>query len=70
MLRVRKFLKRGYSIQAGSLAGVIARLVSSLDFRGGYDEKDAAKVITGLLREVDPLRIVDGVELVDEHQAV
>jgi len=69
MLRVRKFLQRGYSIQSGALAGVISRLVSSMDFTGRqYAERQAAKVITGLLREVDPLTVVDGVELVDEHE--
>jgi len=70
MLRVRKFLQRGYSIQSASLAGVIARLCGSIDFRRGYDEKDAAKIITALLREVDPLTVVDGVDLLDEHEVV
>ena len=69
MLRVRKFLQRGYSIQSGSLAGVISRLVGKLDLQNkSYGEKEIAKIITGLLREVDPLTVVDGVELVDEHE--
>jgi len=76
MLRVRKFLSRGYSIQADSLAGVIARLSlavkpNELPLRGDESpeniEKATAKVISGLLREVDPLLIVDGLEPIDEH---
>jgi hypothetical protein len=69
MLRVRKFLQRGYSIQSVSLAGVISRLVGKLDLQNkSYGEKEIARIITGLLREVDPLTVVDGVELVDEHE--
>jgi len=71
MLRVRKFLHRGYSIQSGSIAGVISRMVSSMDFTGRqYDERQVAKLLTALLREVDPLTVVDGVELVDEHEVI
>ena len=70
MLRMRKFISRGYTIQAGSMARVIARLVSKVDFRGDNwkDEAYAAKIITGLLREVDPLTLIDGLEMVDEHE--
>jgi hypothetical protein len=67
MLRIRKFIQRGYSIQSLSMAGVISRLVSKIEWRG-QDEKSIAIQITGLLREVDPLTIVDGIELVDEHK--
>ena len=31
-------------------------------------EEGLTKVITGLLREVDPLVVIDGVEAVDEHE--
>lgn len=75
LLRVRKFMKAGYSIQARSLAAVIARLVGRInwdalpmDKTGGNQEDATALVIMGLLREVDPLVVVDGVDLVDEHQ--
>jgi hypothetical protein len=71
LLRMRKFIERGYSIQAGSMARVIARLVSKVDWQGfenWKDEKYAAKIITGLLREVDPLALIDGIEMVDEHE--
>lgn len=61
LLRVIKFIKRGYSIQMESLAGVIARLMGKVDFqRTGHDEQRIAFVVKGLLREVDPLSVVDG----------
>ena len=76
-LRVIKFIKRGYNIQAPSLAGVIARIVSKLDFDrigvnipGHMNESRAATVITGLLRQVDPLTVIDGVDFVDEHEVI
>jgi hypothetical protein len=70
MMRVLKFLKKGYNIQAGSLAGVIARLAAKLDFKREPEEKWIAQVLTGLLREVDPLTVVDGVDFVDEHEVI
>jgi len=77
-MRVLKFVKKGYNVQAPSLAGVIARVMCRLDIdakrmkeRGGkLNEKWAATVITGLLRQVDPLTIVDGVDFVDEHEVI
>lgn len=68
MLRVRKYLARGYTIQAGSLGGVIARLARAVKWGEVSDERFAAKVITGLLREVDPMTVVDGIDLVNEHE--
>ncbi len=72
LMRVIKFVKKGWNIQAPSLAGVIARIVSSLSTNelatGGNREFGAARVITGLLREVDPLTVIDGVDFVDEHE--
>jgi hypothetical protein len=65
MLRVRKFLMRGYNIQPHSLAGVIARLTSSIVARGG--EVQYAEDIEKRLVEVDPVLLIDGVDLVDEH---
>lgn len=69
MLRMRKFIQRGYSIQSQSMAGVISRLVGNLDMSKVDigNEREVAKILTGLLREVDPLTVVDGVELIDEH---
>lgn len=66
ILRVRKFLSRGYSIQPPSLAGVIARLTGSIVVGGG--EEEYAKAIEKRLVEVDPILIVDGVDVTDEHK--
>lgn len=67
MMRVRKFLMRGYNIQATSLGAVIARVVSRVQNFNGMDEEFKGKVIAGLLHEVDPLLVVDGLEPVNEH---
>lgn len=69
LLRVRKFLARGYHIEAPSLAKVIARLSMGVKEMDNHDEEWRARIMTALLREVDPLTVVDGLELVDEHQA-
>lgn len=79
LMRVRKFLERGYNIQAGALAGTIARLVLGVDeerlggllCEGASKEQAWTRVLTGLLREVDPLLIIDGVEPDDSqpHEA-
>lgn len=71
ILRMRKFISRGYHIEAFSLGKVIARLVRGVrdSATANESEEGLGKVLTGLLREVDPLTIVDGLELVDEHQA-
>lgn len=68
MMRVRKFLTRGYSIQAPSLAGVISRLVGAVRDSDHHDEQSRSQIIAGLLHEVDPLVVVDGVDFIDEHQ--
>ena len=67
-LRMRKFLRRGYNIQASSMAGIVARLISKTQVRNFSDEEHVKTVITGLLREVDPLTVVDGLDLIDEHE--
>lgn len=58
MLRVLKFYQKGYRIPLDSLGSVIARLVSGvkLDEITAHEETELqmAKVLTGLLREVDP----------------
>ena len=54
MLRVLKFYQRGYRIPLDSLGAVVARLVASVDPEKATTEFQVAKVITGLLREVDP----------------
>jgi len=77
-MRVIKMVKRGYNVQAPTLAGVMARIMSKvsldkemrLNSSGTMDEKWIAQVVTGLLRQVDPLTVVDGVDFVDEHEVV
>lgn len=88
MLRVIKYVKRGYNIQAPSLAGVVSRLVAGVNLKKEFDgsraivskafkdgemgevvsEHYSRKFLCALLREVDPLTVVDGVEFVDEHE--
>lgn len=53
---------KGYTIQAWSLGMVIARLISKIEPER-LGKADTGQVIVGLLREVDPLRIVDGIEM-------
>lgn len=70
ILRVRKYVANGYNIQAPSLGAVIARMIRDLDPAKVKltNETQVAMILTGLLREVDPLLIVDGLEFVDEHE--
>lgn len=70
MMRVRKFLAKGYNIQASSLAGVIARLTMGVRAYEEMNEQTRAQILTGLLHEVDPLTVIDGVDLVDEHEII
>jgi hypothetical protein len=87
LLRVLKFVKKGYNIQAPSVAGVVARILATLSENGLETEERAedaggktsirrikeswaTMVVTGLLREVDPLTVIDGVDFVDEHEVV
>jgi hypothetical protein len=67
ILRMRKFVQRGYSIQPSSLGAVVARLVTGVEMGKIKDEAHLAMVLSGLLREVDPLIMVDGIP-VDEHE--
>lgn len=56
MLRVLKFYQKGYRIPLDSLGAVIARLNFGIkpESFATEDEKQMDKVLTGLLREVDP----------------
>lgn len=67
MLRVIKYVKRGYSIQVASLGAVISRLAEHPVVLGHVDKK---LPIADLLREVDPSLVVDGLEIVDDHKPV
>jgi hypothetical protein len=69
MLRVIKYVKRGYSIQVSSLGDVIARLADKVDpERIHHPNLKTGGIIAGLLREVDPLLVVDGLDVVDDHE--
>ena len=96
LLRVIKYMKRGYTIQAPSIAGVIARLIGALNldrmqneeipstvqrsFQNTHGTEDgigkfineewATPLLLALLREVDPLVVIDGLDFIDEHQVV
>ena len=60
LLRVLKFYQRGYRIPLDSFGAVIARLMEGVNqdklygAKGDTHEERVARVITGLLREVDP----------------
>jgi hypothetical protein len=69
LMRALKYVKRGYVIQVGDLAGVISRLCMSIDWeRVGSDERWARQVLLGKLHEVDPLLAVDGLDVTDDHE--
>jgi hypothetical protein len=67
MLRMTKFLARGYRIAPESLAGLIARMNAGIKRDDFLDQPEGhqAMVYAGLLREVDPLTIVDGCEMLE-----
>jgi len=56
MLRVLKFYQRGYRIPLESLGRVISRLMQGVDWSkvGPRDEDRLARILAGLLYEVDP----------------
>ena len=57
IMRVGKYIKRGYNIQPPSLAAVVVRLTDAVRDSG----VDRVTVVTELLREVDPLLAFDDV---------
>lgn len=69
LLRVLKFVRRGYRIQVGALANVLTRVVDKVDAdrQGGLP---TAAILDGLLREVDPLMVIDGFDVEDDHEPV
>lgn len=68
LLRMTKFLNRGYKISPESMGRVIARLTMGLyeNFMT-RDEQFRGSILIAKLREVDPLTIVDGVESVEDN---
>ena len=73
MLRVIKYVKRGYSIQVSSLGDVIMRIVEAAKSQEAltkYAGMNEHEIIINLLREVDPLLVIDGFEVVDDHAPI
>lgn len=70
MLRVMKYVKRGYNIQIDSLAGVISRLTDKVEIEKACqrDPSPSHVHLKALLREVDPLMVIDGLDFVDDHE--
>lgn len=75
LMRVRKFLGRGWNIQADSLGGVVARVAMKVKWEklpvdqnasDNTREKAVGTVVAGLLREVDPLLVVDGLDPIED----
>ena len=65
LLRALKFAKRGYHISPEDLSKVIARALRGLRLEG-RSEAEVSRLISPVLREVDPLVRI-GTDLVDEH---
>ena len=68
MLRVLKFVRRGYRIQVTSLGKVMTRVFDKIDM--SQTSLPAEQIVIGMLREVDPLTVIDGFDVVDEHEPV
>jgi len=63
LLRMLKFLRKGYRISPESLSKVFVRLLSGVRPDAlRNDNPELYSILTGLLREVDPLTIVHGCE--------
>lgn len=73
ILRVLKFLHRGYGIAPESLGRVIARLMKGIldnpDLRPSLvKEKQLGAALSGLMRAVDPLTVIDGLDVMEEEE--
>jgi hypothetical protein len=69
LLRVQKFLGRGYHISPEQFGCVIARLLDGVREESGFwqsEEKERAAVLVGLLRQADPLTVIDGLDVSDD----
>jgi hypothetical protein len=70
MMRVLKFLRAGYIIAPEELAKVMARITSRVRWDHSLVTADGGvRVLTALLREVDPLTVIDGMEVADEPES-
>lgn len=68
-LRVQKFLRKGYDISPENFSKVMARLMGAVDTNSHLwqaDEMGRAQVLNGLLRQVDPLTTIDGLQPTDD----
>lgn len=65
MLRVLKYVYRGYHIKPAMLASVIQRLLKGIEQDATFFISPTAQhaVLTKLLVEVDPLVVIDGLEI-------
>ena len=69
ILRVQKFLGRGYQISPEEFGKVIARLIGGVNPDTKFweaGEVERAAVLVGLLRQADPLTVIDGLEPSDD----
>jgi len=75
LLRVIKYVQRGYSIQVGSLGAVVARLATdpvvqaTLASDSIDRELRAGEIFGRSLRYVDPQLQIDGLEVTFDHEA-
>lgn len=67
IMRVLKYVKRGYNIQTKSLGAVIARLTKGINPERLRNDESIPTVLAGLLREVDPTYMIDGLDIIGEH---
>lgn len=71
MLRAQKFMHRGYHISPEDLGKVMARMTSRMEPNDlTTDEAGQARVLTGMLRHVDPLTVIDGFEMPEDEVGV
>jgi hypothetical protein len=69
MMRVLKFLRAGYIIAPEQLAIVMTRITSRIKWDHDIVKEDGGlRLITALLREVDPMTIIDGVEAAEQPE--
>ncbi len=69
LLRVQKFLGRGYHIAPEELGKVIARFIGGVKPGTAFwdsGEVERAAVLVGLLRQADPLTVIDGLTPSDD----
>lgn len=57
LLRVLKFLRRGYKIAPESLSLVIVQMLNGVKNDRSLDNPELSKIVTSLMREVDPLTV-------------